>query len=75
MNGGWHAEKHLLKNRFLISSIRHATRHLLESRISDRYLDFFGIKKIVMVAGLYDTVLLDGNGYDQDDIGSGGGAV
>ena len=28
-----------------------------------------------MVAGLYDTVLLDGNGYDQDDIGSGGGAV
>jgi hypothetical protein len=26
-----------------------------------------------MVAGLYDTVLLDGNGYDQDDIGSGAG--
>ena len=28
-----------------------------------------------MVAGLYDTVALDGNGYDQDDIGSGGRAV
>ena len=48
---------------------------LLESRISDRYLDFFGIKEIVMVAGLDDTVVLDGNSYDQDDIGSGGGVV
>ena len=28
-----------------------------------------------MVAGLYDTVLLDGNSYDQDDIGRGGRAV
>ena len=48
---------------------------LLASRISDRYLELFGIKKIVMVAGLYDTVLLDGNGYHQEYIGSGGGAV
>ena len=48
---------------------------LLESDFSDRYLDFFGIKEIVMVAGLVDTVMLDGNSYDQDDIGSGGGVV
>ena len=27
----------------------------------------------MMVAGLYDTVALDGNGYDQDDISIGAG--
>ena len=32
-------------------------------------------KEIVMVAGLDDTVVLDGKSYDQDNIGSGAGVV
>ena len=41
-------------------------------------LDFwlsFDLYKIVIMAGIDDTVVLDDNGYDQDDIDSGGGAV
>ena len=65
----------LIKSLFQKTILQTKQECLLESRISDRYLDFFGIKEIVMVAGLDDTVMLDGNSYDQDDIGSGGGVV